>query len=74
MQPGRRRKNPTPLYRHRFDSDVVHFRADCPQWPTRGYVVLPGLPSGGKLCPHCQAASQSRTTAAPGRQAQAATG
>ena len=83
MQAGRRRKSPTPLYRHRFDSDVVHFRTDCPHWPATRYVVLPGLPSGGKVCPHCQTMSSARAAAGnnsapaasqahPGRQAQAA--
>ena len=68
MLAGRHRKNPKPPYRHRFDSDIVHFRADCPNWPATRYVVLPGPPSDGRVCPHCHAMSSPRAVAVAGRQ------
>lgn len=52
----------TPFYRHRFDSDVVHFHADCPQWPVTRYVVLPDAPPAGRCCPVCQARAECNTS------------
>lgn len=44
----------SPLYRRRFDSETTHNRTDCPEWPERRYIILPGGVGAGSLCAHCE--------------------